>query len=653
MNLLKLIKREILITILSITIIVSFFGLITYAYFMDIKETDLNVIKFGDIELSFCADTSCDNTISNIGRVIGRDAEGAPLFMYPQTQEEALVTVPYIFKLSNTGDLGLDLTIRLEKEENPTLASEYSDYTPANDSYIYTAFGEQGKDPIVKKYTELEDGSILLSIYLKKSQTKIFNLWTWLKEDAPNEAQGTYFIADISVNGKYNSSILFSKILEGNTVKTTADFTKTSEETGEFGLYQTNGKKIYYFRGGDHCENSDSSLNQTYLNKSDCESASLTWVTLNNNIIFANKCWQIIRTNENGSVRTIYNGEVSEGKCLSTGLNVQIDDVAYNPSTKTINSKTYVINNDATSVGYTLSSPVSKQYIIKKSIQANDDDISYGDYIGTGYTFDEETGYITLTGAIVASANNAPDKSTYKYSTRSSNQTRTQIYEIASDATITHNTSSQRYDVTKLNKISAVWTKSEAEATANEMSSRAKELVDLWYIDNLNSFSNLIDDSGFCNDRTIYNSLGYGDSANFKAKERISDNKNPIFLCPNSKRDLFTVNNKKGNKYLDYPIGLITVDELVFAGGVKNKNISTNYYLNAGINFWTISPYDVGNDNMIANNWYLLASGKLTAGYVSSDLGIRPVISLKSCMNIESGTGSKDNPYVINSELCD
>ena len=295
MNLLQLIKKEILITVLSIVIIVSFFGLITYAYFMDIKETDLNVIKYGDIELTFCADTSCDNSISNIGRVIGRNGSGAPIFMYPQIEAEALATVPYIFKLSNTGDLGLDLTIRLEKEDNPTLENEYSDYTPADDTYIYTAFGVQGEDPVVKLYTELEDGSILLNLFLEKSETRIFNLWTWLKEDAPNEVQGTYFIADISIKGEYKPSApLYEKVLLDNTA--ISDTGINFDSINGNGLYYTadlqygeDNTKIYYFRG-------------------DVE---------NNWVSFSGYLWRIVRTTSEKGTKLVYSGD---GSTTSSGF---------------------------------------------------------------------------------------------------------------------------------------------------------------------------------------------------------------------------------------------------------------------------------------------------------------------------------------------
>ncbi len=37
-----------------------------------------------------------------------------------------------------------------------------------------------------------------------------------------------------------------------------------------------------------------------------------------NNVIFANRCWQMIRTTDTGGVKMIYNGEPENGKCLNT-----------------------------------------------------------------------------------------------------------------------------------------------------------------------------------------------------------------------------------------------------------------------------------------------------------------------------------------------
>ena len=46
-----------------------------------------------------------------------------------------------------------------------------------------------------------------------------------------------------------------------------------------------------------------------------------TQVLNKNNVIFAGHCWQIIRTTDTGGVKMIYNGEVDNGKCLSSRAN--------------------------------------------------------------------------------------------------------------------------------------------------------------------------------------------------------------------------------------------------------------------------------------------------------------------------------------------
>lgn len=55
-----------------------------------------------------------------------------------------------------------------------------------------------------------------------------------------------------------------------------------------------------------------------------------TAITNKNNVIFANHCWQMIRTTDTGGVKMIYNGEVDNNQCLNTRSNhigfVEIDD---------------------------------------------------------------------------------------------------------------------------------------------------------------------------------------------------------------------------------------------------------------------------------------------------------------------------------------
>ena len=41
-------------------------------------------------------------------------------------------------------------------------------------------------------------------------------------------------------------------------------------------------------------------------------------ITEKNNVIFANHCWQMIRTTDTGGVRLLYNGRTDNGKCYGS-----------------------------------------------------------------------------------------------------------------------------------------------------------------------------------------------------------------------------------------------------------------------------------------------------------------------------------------------
>jgi len=65
-------------------------------------------------------------------------------------------------------------------------------------------------------------------------------------------------------------------------------------------------------------------------------------IVKNNNLIFANYCWKIVRTTETGGTKLIFNGVPSDGVCNNTGTNAQI------PTTSYFNTP----SNDAKYIGY-------------------------------------------------------------------------------------------------------------------------------------------------------------------------------------------------------------------------------------------------------------------------------------------------------------
>ena len=183
------------------------------------------------------------------------------------------------------------------------------------------------------------------------------------------------------------------------------------------------------------------------------------------------------------------------------------------------------------------------------------------------------------------------------------------------------------------------------ETHANEHDSTIKEFLDDWYTNNLSQYSNLIStEAGFCNDRSLYSGAGAGNSSTYYgAYNRLANLYKPQFKCPNASHDLFTMNtSSKGNKKLTKPIGLITADEMAYAGGVAYE-FNNSYYLNYGEFWWTMSPRNFSGD---ATAWREYA-GHFGNGDVDSSYGVHPVINLSSNVQITGGNGTRTTPYVV------
>ena len=70
---------------------------------------------------------------------------------------------------------------------------------------------------------------------------------------------------------------------------------------------------------------------------------------------------------------------------------------------------------------------------------------------------------------------------------------------------------------------------------------------------------------------------------NYQPKTRLITNKEIDLTCPQIE-DKFTVSNETGNGDLTYPIGLITTDEAMIAGGIYGS-ANILYYLYSGYNY--------------------------------------------------------------------
>ena len=344
--------------------------------------------------------------------------------------------------------------------------------------------------------------------------SKTYYLYIWLDEMETQNLSGS-----ISVKMKGTSSnnpslktvagltadsgTLYYKIESIANKTTTIDFSKTSEQDNTNGVYMTtntdSGIPVYYYRGN-----------------------------VDNRVIFANKCWKIIRTTETGGVKLIYDGKPTNGQCNNTGGNSAIATSAFN------------LNRDnAKYVGY-----------------------MYGSSI---------------------------------------------------------------------------------DDTANTTDSTIKTLIDTWYKNNMTNYTDKLEDTVFCSDRSYTTN---GSTLNFATKTRLDVNKTPTLKCKNLK-DRFTVDINNGNGNLTYPVALITADETVYAGVVLNSANST-FYLKIGTWYVTMSPYDFTSS---APHVLYIGSGGILkgadGGVYDASGAVRPVISLKPGIAMTGGSGTATDPFIV------
>ena len=115
--------------------------------------------------------------------------------------------------------------------------------------------------------------------------------------------------------------------------------------------------------------------------------------------------------------------------------------------------------------------------------------------------------------------------------------------------------------------------------------------------------------------------------------------------CP-QKNDAFTVSDTtNGNGALTYPVGLLSTDEILLAGGWNAAN--SGYYLYSGQEWWASSP-DTFNGNYAGVRYVDSYGYADSANYVFNDSGVRPVFNLKAEV-LAQGSGTATDPYRISS----
>ena len=184
-----------------------------------------------------------------------------------------------------------------------------------------------------------------------------------------------------------------------------------------------------------------------------------------------------------------------------------------------------------------------------------------------------------------------------------------------------------------------------ANTHSNTTNSTIKAKLDSWYDTNIVNTGNekYIADAIYCNDRSVSSGTGIGTTETTYAAKTRRTNGTPTLKCTNN-NDKFTKSTTIGNGKLTKMIGLITIDEAMYAGGTSGT-ANKEYYLYSGKWYWTMAPYVFASG--FANVSYVYGNGNLNGYNVFyTDGAVRPVVSLKSDA-ISGGSGTAASPFLV------
>jgi hypothetical protein len=186
------------------------------------------------------------------------------------------------------------------------------------------------------------------------------------------------------------------------------------------------------------------------------------------------------------------------------------------------------------------------------------------------------------------------------------------------------------------------------ETHQNVNNSTVKKIIDSWYEKNMLNYTDKLETEVFCNDRSLYSGTGAGNasSTEYKGLYRVTNGK-PTFDCPNKDRDYFTVKGSdSGNQALTYPVGLITADEVMFAGGsVKTSNVK--FYMFSSESSSEVILTGTPAETNESGYWGMTSYVNYKLGSASNSGLVHPVVSLKSGYKIYEGNGTEDTPYIV------
>ena len=157
-----------------------------------------------------------------------------------------------------------------------------------------------------------------------------------------------------------------------------------------------------------------------------------------------------------------------------------------------------------------------------------------------------------------------------------------------------------------------------------------KSVLNEWYNAYINEYDKFIEEGKFCIEKEFNNMIN--NYTYTSVYDRIMVSQKPSLECSNE----LTLSK----------VGLLSIDEVVFAGAAKEENKKYYLYKKENNSFLTNSIYSISLDN----NIYVMnvdSNGKIGEGISIIQVdNIRPVINISVTTKVK-GTGTIDDPYII------
>ncbi|MBR7042514.1 MAG: hypothetical protein IKI04_03330, partial [Bacilli bacterium] len=253
-------------------------------------------------------------------------------------------------------------------------------------------------------------------------------------------------------------------------------------------------------------------------------------------------------------------------------------------------------------------------------------------YYGSSVTWDG-TNYTLVDPIEIENYNNLNNISTHHYMCVS--------YGLKTCATVAYvyyyTGTGTMYYITLRDGVTTVAKALEDMLTKNTTNSTMKSGVDAWYKHYMLDYDDYIEDTIFCNDRSIRTLNGWKDDGGktndylqFKNYTVTSD-----LSCTNL-ADRFSVSNPSAT--LTYKVGLMSIPEMNILNNANARKTGQWYWLASPCYFISNHAYGRG----------VSAVGIMrSSASVSGAGGVRPAVSLTPGTSYSDGDGSMANPYIV------